>query len=709
MESMLKMAATQGRNFLTEYEAYDFIASLGLDVPKHELIADAENLAKRLEAIGAEYTSRIVLKIASPDIHHKTEIGGVAIIQNQPETLRAKFAEMLASAKKAQPQARIDGILLMELVEIEQELILSLIDDATFGHVLSIGKGGTLTEIFKDIALHPAPVTGAEIEKMLRSLKTWPLLEGYRGAKGADIKAISAFAEKIAALARNNGDSPLGDFEITEFEINPLVTTKDGRVLPIDSILRFGETKKIKPESAHPDLTNIDKLFKPQTIAVVGASDTPQKMGGAILGLLKEKSKAQIFPINPKRDELLGLKTYKSIGEVPEAVDLAVLAVPAKFTPDVVRDCAAAGVKVAIIISAGFGEMGAEGKQIEKGMREVAREAGMRLIGPNCMGIYYEPSSLSTFFLDPNKTEIPHRDINNFTVISQSGAVCVQMVELTANVGTRAIVSYGNMIDIDVADLAAYFNDDEGSDAIGIYIEGLKNGARFLAAAKKMTKPTIVIKGGKSRAGGAATVGHTGAIAGDYDVAKAVFKATGLIEAETLQEFADFCKVFSFLTGRPVGGKRIAVVTNAGGLGVLSADTAEKIGIEVAQFKDKTVKAIEKLTGGLVLASNPTDLTAGVTAQDFTKAATLLLEDDNVDGVVLIPGIQPHQMDNKTLVEELIAMYRRCNKPMVVTITPTKKRKPLFDELEAARLPHFDTPEQAVRALGAYLKHFAPQ
>ncbi|GAG13891.1 unnamed protein product, partial [marine sediment metagenome] len=268
------------------HEAYDFIASLGIDVPKHELIADTDALEKRLAAIGREYSSRVVLKIASPDIHHKAEIGGVAIVENKPETLRAKFAEMLASAKKARPEARIDGVLLMEMVEIEQELILSLIDDATFGHVLSIGKGGTLTEIFKDIALHPAPVAGGDIEKMLRSLKTWPLLEGYRGAKGADIGAITAFAEKIAALARKNGDSPLGDFEIAEFEINPLVTTKDGRVLPIDSILRFREAKKIAPESAHPNLTNLDKLFKPQTIAVVGASDTPQKMGGAILGLL---------------------------------------------------------------------------------------------------------------------------------------------------------------------------------------------------------------------------------------------------------------------------------------------------------------------------------------------------------------------------------------------------------------------------------------
>ncbi len=706
MDSLLKKAAAQGRNFLTEHEAYDFIASLGLEVPAHELIKDRPALDSRIEAITAEYTDRIVLKIASPDIHHKTEIGGVAIVKNEPEAIREAFDAMLARAAKAQPDATLDGVLLMEMVEIERELIISLIDDPTFGHILSIGKGGTLTEIFKDIAIRPAPVDKAHIEPMLRSLKTWPLIEGYRGAKGVDVNSIVEFAAKISSLARNDSAAAPSEYEIAELEINPLVVTKDGRVMPIDSILRFQKAKPLTA-AARPDLTHIDKLFRPGTIAVVGASDTPLKMGGAILKLLSEKSSAKIFPINPKKNELLGLKAYKSIADVPEPIDLAVLAVPAKFTPGVVEQCAAAGVKTAIIISAGFGEMGKEGREIEDQMRATAQTAGMRLIGPNCMGVYYEPTSLSTFFLDPDKTEIPHRDVNNFTVLSQSGAVCVQMVELTGNVGTRAIVSYGNMIDIDVADLAAYFDKDEGTDAIGIYIEGLKNGPRFLAAANEMTKPTIIIKGGKSHAGGAATVGHTGAIAGDYDVARAVFQSAGLIEATTLQEFADFCKTFSFLTGRPAAARRIAVVTNAGGLGVLSADTAEKIGLEMSRFEKKTVKAIEELTGGLVLANNPTDLTAGISANDFIKAAQHILEDTNVDGLVLIPGIQPHQMKRQVIIDELIALYNRCKKPMVVTITPTEKRIPLFNKLEAARLPHYDTPERAVRALGAYLKHFS--
>lgn len=703
MRTLLEKVFLEGRNFLSELESYQFLKTLGLDIPRHELIPDTGWLRGRISAIAKEYPGRVVLKIASPDIHHKTEIGGVAIVENRPDAIAGAFDAITTRARAAMPKARIDGVLLMEFIEIDQELLVSLIDDATFGHILSVGKGGTLTEIFKDIAMQPAPVGKEVIEEMLRSLKTYPLLKGYRGAPGVDLGKLADAVEKVASLARKDGKSPLGRFEIAELEINPFAVTKSGRVLPVDSILRFREAREIAASRYTPDEERLEQLFHPKTIALVGASETTDKMGGSILRLLIDSGAAKVFPVNPKRDELMGLKCYHSVCGIQEPIDLAVLAVPAGLTPPVVKECAKMKVKAAIVISGGFGETGEEGKQLEARMLETARGAGLRLIGPNCMGVYFEPTKFSTFFLSPEKTEIPRKDVNNFTVLSQSGAVSVQLVELTKNVGIRAIVSYGNMIDIDVADLMAYFSKDDGTDVVGLYIEGLVNGHKFLTAARGMTKPVVVIKGGKSRAGSAATVSHTGAIAGDYDIASAMFKAAGFVEARTLEEFADFAKAFAFLKGRAAGGRRVGVISNAGGLGVLAADAAEGTCLEMAKYEDATVRAIAAETGDYIQIGNPTDLGPGVTDEGFVNAAAHILEDDNVDALALIPGMQPRPMKQDAVVDAIIKLYDRYEKPMVVSITPTENRRELIDRLEGARVAHYDTPERAVKALAAYV------
>ncbi len=720
MQSVFEQAYAEGRDSLSERELYEMLAALGLDVPKHELIPDDNYLAGRIHDIENEYPERVVLKIASPDIHHKTETGGVAVVDNRADAIAGAFDAIIAGAGKAMPEARIDGALLLEHVEIEHELLVSIIDDPTFGHMLTVGRGGTLAEVFKDIAMRPAPVEKPHIEAMLKSLKTYPLLQGYRGAKEADIGRIVDSIATISSLARMNKRNLKGfdpfrfRFDIAELEINPLAVTKDGRVLPLDGILRFCEAKERTHESVTPDVTHLDKLFHPKTIALVGASDKAEKMGGSILknlihGSIRKQGGggAAIFPVNPKHDELMGLKACKSLSDIPEPIDLAVLAIPAEFTPPVVAECARAKVKMAVVISGGFGEMGEEGRKMEAEMRDTARKAGMRLIGPNCMGVYFEPTNFSTFFLSSEKTVIPRGDVNNYTVLSQSGAVGVQLIQLARNVGVRSVVSYGNMIDVDVADLMAYFEGDEGTDVIGLYVEGLTNGARFIAAAKKMTKPVIIMKAGRTRAGSAATVSHTGSIAGDYDVAKAVFSATGLIEAPTLQDLADYVKAFAFLSARVPKGRRIGVVSNAGGLGVLAADATAGTCLEMARFSRSTVEKMTAEARHYVTTGNPVDLGPGVTDEEFLRAVAHILDDENVDALVALPGIQPYPMRPDHVVDGIIELNSRCSVPMVVAITPAEERFGLFDRLEAARVPHYDTPERAVRALAAYLAYHA--
>jgi acyl-CoA synthetase (NDP forming) len=261
------------------------------------------------------------------------------------------------------------------------------------------------------------------------------------------------------------------------------------------------------------------------------------------------------------------------------------------------------------------------------------------------------------------------------------------------------------MIDVDVADLMAYFDGDEGTDVVGLYIEGLTNGRKFINAARRMRKPVVITKGGRSHAGGAATVSHTGSIAGDYEVARAVFSAAGLVEAETIEEFADYVKAFAFLKGRAAKGRRVAIISNAGGLGVLAADAAEGTCLEMAKFGGATVEKVAAEAGGYVVIGNPVDLGPGVTDEGFVRAAGHLVEDAGVDALVLLPGIQPYAMRPENLVDGIIELHGRCDVPMVVGITPAERRVPLFDKLESARIPHYDTPERAVRSLAAYVSY----
>ncbi|HIE08370.1 MAG TPA: hypothetical protein EYP65_00805 [Armatimonadetes bacterium] len=343
---------------------------------------------------------------------------------------------------------------------------------------------------------------------------------------------------------------------------------------------------RMREKSALP----LDLLFKPRGVAVVGASRSPEKVGHAVVKNLLDggRGRIKVYPVNPKAEEILGLRCYPSVLEVEGEVDLAVVVVPAPAVPSVIEECGERGIRFAIVISAGFKEAGPEGAERERQLKEVAKRAGVRIVGPNCLGIltptYGLNASFAPFMPPPG----------NIALISQSGALLDALLDWSLNerIGFSKVVSFGNRADLDESDFVAYLGDDEETRVILCYLESIEDGRKFVEVASEAArkKPILVIKAGVSERGARAASSHTGSLAGSAAAYQAAFKQAGVIQAGSVEELFSLAEAFS--RQPPPKGRRIAVVTNAGGPGVLATDAAEREGLEMAQFEPETIRRL---------------------------------------------------------------------------------------------------------------------
>ena len=329
-------------------------------------------------------------------------------------------------------------------------------------------------------------------------------------------------------------------------------------------------------------------FFNPKTIAVIGASSNPKKVGYGVIKNLRS-FKGKIIAINPKRKEILGINPYPSLLDVPEKIDLAVISIPAKSVPQAIKDCANKGIKTVIIISAGFGETGEEGKKLQEKFLQTAKENKIRIVGPNCLGILYPPNSLNASFgpaLPPS---------GKVAFISQSGALADSVIDwsLREKYGFSAIVSYGNKSNLDAPDFIAWAGKDPYTKAIALYIEGFTDGRYFLQTAQEVSKikPIISMKAGRSSAATKAISSHTGSLAGAYNVYKGAYRQSGVIMADTLSEMFALSKSLSMQS--PAKGNRIAIVTNGGGCGIMAVDYCEELNISLPQPSKEMIRRID--------------------------------------------------------------------------------------------------------------------
>jgi acetyltransferase len=440
-------------------------------------------------------------------------------------------------------------------------------------------------------------------------------------------------------------------------------------------------------------LAGIDKMLNPKTVAAVGASEKEGSVGQALIkNLLLGKDRRKIYPVNPNRDSVMGLKCYPSIGKVTEHVNLAVIATPAKTVPGIVEECARAGVDGVIVISAGFKEIGEEGAKLEEQIRQIQTEHGIRVLGPNCVGLTRPQINLNATFLRDNPTP------GQIAFVSQSGALGSAILNwaVSARIGFSMFASLGSTLDIDYGDMIDYLGEDPNTRSIIIYMEGVGNARKFMSAARGFarTKPIIVIKAGKHLAGAKAASSHTGALAGDYEVYDAAFKRAGVVMVD---EIGDLFNCASVLDSRLLpAGPRLAIVTNAGGPAVLAADSIISHGGELARLSDETLRTIDAALPPYWSHGNPLDILGDADVDRFELAVSNCLTDSNVDGILVIYTPQGATQPNP-IAERVCSIANNRRKPLLTVWMGEDSVREARDMFHKNDVPTYATPEEAVK------------
>jgi len=445
-------------------------------------------------------------------------------------------------------------------------------------------------------------------------------------------------------------------------------------------------------------------IFAPRSVAVIGASAKPQSLGRAVFAnLLFAGYNGCVYPVNSKAKSILGVRAYPTVLDVPDEVDLAVVLVPAGFVPQVLKDAGRKGVKGAIVISAGFKEIGGGGIELERQLQSVAREYGMAVVGPNCFGVINTDPAVSLNATFSRSFPLGGK----IAFISQSGAVGVAALEYAAaeKIGFSKFISIGNKADIDENAVLEALADDPETDVILLYLEALENPKEFVRLARRISekKPILGVKSGRTLEGAKAAASHTGALAGSDEVYDSLFAQCGVLRVDTLEEL--FRLGVAFAKQPLPRGHRVAIVTNAGGPGIMATDNSVRYGLELASLDPKTKSILMADLPPTVSLNNPIDLIGDADESRYQLAMQAVLADDNVDGVIVI--CVPQMLTNLEATSKAIAQQARfSNKPVFAVYMATGNIEDSLKILEDAQIPHYRFPEDAARALSAMARYF---
>jgi acetyltransferase len=460
-------------------------------------------------------------------------------------------------------------------------------------------------------------------------------------------------------------------------------------------------------------MKKLDGLFNPKSVAVIGASRDPDSVGfGVLKGLLTggffsnphaRPFPGKIFPINPHADKIQGHPCYKSVKDIKDKIDLAIFAVPARIVPLSMKECLDKGIKNAIIVSSGFAEFGEQGKQLQADLTKMTK-GHINIVGPNCLGIINTHASLNASFAPT----MPPRGSIGF--ITQSGALADSIIDwsIAERYGFSKIISFGNGMDLDVADFLEYLGNDKATRAIAIYLEGLKDGKKFMKIAKKVArrKPIVAIKAGRTASGEHAISSHTGSLAGSYEVYDAAFRQCGITIAKTVEELFDFAKVLSFSSPCKNG---IAIITNGGGCGVLCADNCETLGVQLVPFEESLLKQLDA-TGKMHPAysrRNPLDIVGDALPERYEAALDIVLSSKEVHGAIVIQTLQT--MTNSVADAKIVARARRKfrEKPIICTYMGGQFSKSGIRFLEDHGVPDVNDPAKAAACMKVLIDRYA--
>ncbi|MFC0622474.1 acetate--CoA ligase family protein [Kribbella deserti] len=661
VQAVLDRALAEGRSALSAPEAKLVADAYGIATPGEGLATTADGAAE----LAAEIGFPVVLKIVSPDILHKTDAGGVVVGVENESAAKEAFDRIVANAKAYQADAEISGVQVQKMLQRGpdvQEVIVGAVHDQTFGKIVAFGLGGVLVEVLKDVTFRLAPTTPDEAASMVEGINAHEMLNGVRGSKPVDKPAIAAI---ITALSDLVSDFP----QFAEVDLNPVLAGPDGATA-VDVRIIVDPAAGVPVERFSQDeiLTAMTRIMKPRAIAVIGASNEDGKIGNSVMkNLVNGGYQGEIYPINPKGGEVLGLKAFPSITDVPGDVDVAVFAVPAKFVAGALEQCGLKGVAGAILIPSGFAETGEQALQDE--VLAVARKHGVRLLGPNIYGYYYLPEKLCATFCTPYDVQ------GSVALSSQSGGIGMAILGFSrsSRMGVSAIVGVGNKADIDEDDLLTFFEADDNTNLIAMHLEDLKDGRAFAETASRVskTKPVVVLKAGRTDMGARAASSHTGALAGNDKVYDDILRQSGVVRAPGLNDMLQYARGIPLLPTPQ--GENVVIITGAGGSGVLLSDACVDNGLHLMSMPADLDEAFKRFIPPFGASGNPVDITGGEPPSTYRNTIALGLQDERIHALILgyWHTIVTPPMVFAELVADVVAEYRAkgISKPVVASLS----------------------------------------
>ena len=677
---------------ITEESAKEILSEYEIKVPRYALVTDVNESIKKANELGFP----LVAKIVSPQILHKTDVGGIRVGLSSEEEVRQTFTDLYTRLSN---QYEVKGVLLEKMVPRGIELIVGLQNDSQFGPVIMVGLGGIYTEIFKDVVFRILPITNADATTMIEDLRGKQILKGFRGADPINIEMLSDALVKIGKL----GTDMAAYYESIDF--NPVIAyPNDYYVVDAKIILREKPNLEAISKSL-PDSSYMDLFFNARSVALIGASPETGKVGNSVFeSLVKHEYRGKVFPVNAKGyPEIMGIKAYRSLDEINEPIDVVVVTVDLKYVPDLLRSCGKKGIHNMVIISGGGKELGGERADIEQQIKELSSQLKVRIIGPNCIGIFNGENRLDCAFQGHQRMLRPKN--GEVAFLSQSGTVGIAFMETSDAFGMSKMISYGNRSDVDEADMVWYLSEDPQTNVIGLYVEGLGDGRKFINTAKKViqerNKPIVVFKNGRSDRGAKQAASHTGSLGGSYNIVKGAFDQIGIISVDSYEELTGSLKA---LTWQPIPkGNRVAMVTNGAGPIIAAIDQFERLGLQLAQISEQTIRSFKDHYPATYVIGNPCDITGSANSDDYKYAIQAFIDDENVDIIMPWFVFQDDPLE-ETIVDVLAAFQKQKRKPILVGAMGGPFTQQICKRIEDANVPTYNSVISWVTAAGSLAK-----
>ncbi len=692
VKSILEDAFKNNTKVITEEIAKNILTTYDIKVPRFALVQDVENAIKEANSIGYP----LVAKIVSPQILHKTDVGGVKIDLKNEEDVKTAFNDMYVRLSK---EYDVKGILLEKMVPKGVEMIVGLQNDPQFGPVIMAGLGGIFTELFKDVSFRVLPITQDDALEMIEDLQGKLLLKGYRGSQPVDLDILCKALVNIGKLG----------FDISPYyesiDFNPIIVYSDSYYVADAKILLYDNPKYDVISDAQPNSTHMDLFFNAKSIALIGASPEVGKVGNSVLeSLVKHEYTGKVFPVNAKGyPEIMGLKAYKSLDEIFDPIDVVVVTVDLKFVPDLMKICGQKDIHNVVIISGGGKELGGERAEIEQQIKDYSSKLNIRIIGPNCIGMFNGENRLDCAFQGHERMLRPKN--GNVAFLSQSGTIGIAFMEHSSPFGMSKMISYGNRSDVDEADMIWYLSEDPQTKVIGLYVEGLGDGRKFVSTAKKVIsdrkKPIVVFKNGRTSRGAKQAASHTGSLGGTYTVVKGAFSQSGIISVNSYDELVASLKSLSW---QPVPkGNKVAMVTNGAGPIIAAIDQFERLGLELANLGEQSISSFKSHYPPTYVIGNPCDITGSANAADYKFAIQTFLDDPNVDIVMPWFVFQDDPLE-ETIIDVLSEFNKQRKKPILIGALGGPFTQKMANKLEENQIPVYQSVNTWATAAGTLAK-----